>query len=157
MTSFQGSLGGGSPLSPPFSGSLYRAGSSPSLNQTSSFSDRLSMEDRIRHSLRVSSHSHSLHSHSHSPHSHTYHTPSHSHLCYVGICSAFCGFVCVPSNPISLLLPNVTVLTPSLTSPPLCTLTTHTVKSYWHHCVTFDLQQTVLIRPIIIAVPIIIC
>ena len=53
VTSFQSNPRGGSPLSPPFSGSLYRAGSSPSLNQAGYLSDRLSMEDRIRHSLRV--------------------------------------------------------------------------------------------------------
>ncbi|CAI8024130.1 Kazrin-A [Geodia barretti] len=54
MISFQSNMGGNSPLSPPFSGSLYRAGSSPSLNQTGSPTERLSLEDRIRHSLRES-------------------------------------------------------------------------------------------------------
>ena len=53
MISFQSNTGGNSPLYPPFSGSLYRAGSSPSLNQTGSPTERLSLEDRIRHSLRV--------------------------------------------------------------------------------------------------------
>jgi hypothetical protein len=57
VTSFQSNLSGMSPVSPPypFSGSLYRTGSSPSLNQTGSQPEhRMSVEERIRHSLRES-------------------------------------------------------------------------------------------------------
>lgn len=55
VISFQSNISGVSPISPPYSGgSLYRAGSSPSLNQTGFPIERMTMEERIRHSLRES-------------------------------------------------------------------------------------------------------